>query len=186
MIRDFTFKIGLAIAITALSANVHAADEKHLETIREPIVLHDTGQTKPLSPFLARVKTKIEYPAGVSKKIPDHGFRLPIITDSMSVGKVEPKPLAKINENMPRNAMRPMFLFGADRQSLEWVIANREYFKELRAVGMLIQASTSSEVTRAKQAVGDIPLFGGSANDIAEALKLSHYPILITPAGVSQ
>jgi integrating conjugative element protein (TIGR03765 family) len=104
----------------------------------------------------------------------------------MTPGKVEHRPLIKINANMPRAAMRPLFLFGADERSLTWVRENRQRFKELRAVGMLIEARTDREVTAAQQALGDIPMFGGSANEIARALKLHHYPVLITPEGVSQ
>ena len=151
-----------------------------------PLVLHDSGHTKPLAPFYSHVKWKVEQAPRVSTAIPPHGFRLPISSDLMTPGKVEPRPLLKINENMPRSAMRPLFLFGADETSLKWVRDNHRRFKELRAVGMLIEARTDRQVIAALEAVGDIPMFGGSADEIAQALKLQHYPVLITPQGVSQ
>ncbi len=150
-----------------------------------PKVLHDTGLTKPLAPFYARVKAKVEPLPPVSTVIPAHGLRLPIRSRTMSVGTVNRRPLARINRHMPRSAMRPLFLFGADQQSLHWVSKNRERFREVRAVGMLVSATTDEDVEAAQQAVGDIPFFGGSADAIAQALKLYHYPVLITPAGVS-
>ena len=155
------------------------------ESVR-PRVLFDSGQTKPMAPFYARVKAKMAKPPRVSNAIAAHGLRLPITSDLLTPGRVESRPLVKINANIPRAAMRPLFLFGADARSLAWVRQNRERFKALHAVGMLIAARTDSDVVAAQQAVGDLPLFGGSANDIAEALKLEHYPVLITPDGVSQ
>ena len=155
------------------------------ESVR-PLVLFDSGQTKPMAPFYARVKPKTTQPPRMSNAIAAHGLRLPITSDLLTPGRVESRPLTKINENMARVVIRPLFLFGADARSLAWVRQNRERFKALYAVGMLIAARTDSDVLAAQQAVGDLPLFGGSANDIAEALKLEHYPVLITPDGVSQ
>ena len=151
-----------------------------------PVVLHDSGQTKPLAPFYSGVKSKVEQPPRVSTAVPPHGFRLPISSELMTLGIVERRALVKINDNMPRSATRPLFLIGADARSLAWVRDNHRRLKELRAVGMLIEARTDAEVFAALDAVGDIPLFGGSADEIAQALKLQHYPVLITPQGVSQ
>ena len=40
--------------------------------------------------------------------------------------------------------MQPLFLVGADPESLRWLDANRERLKQLNATGMLVQAENES------------------------------------------
>jgi len=177
----------MRIAPYALTCVIVLLADPALAQARDgPVVLHDTGQTKPMAPFTTRVKPTLEPPPRVSNTIAPHGFRLPIASDRLSPGVVEPRPWLKINDTLPRAALRPLFLFGTDPRSLAWVRENRERLKTLRAVGMLIEARTDQDVIAAREAVGDLPLFGASANEIAQALKLQHYPVLITPQGISQ
>lgn len=151
-----------------------------------PVVLHDTGRTQPLAPYYARVKPESVPPPVVSRAIPPHRLRLPITTDLMTPGTVQPRPLPNLDQKRARRAIRPLFLFGADLTSLAWVRHHRDRLKALRAVGMLIEARTDLDVDAVREAIGDLPMFGGSANDIASALKLKHYPVLITADGIEQ
>lgn len=154
------------------------------QAMASPKVLFDSGNTEPMARFWRHPTTE---PPPVSRdpiQIPRHGFRLPIVTTRMTPGVVEARPLPAIG--VPRSAMKPLFLFGSDARSLEWVQDHHERLSTLGAVGMLVAARTDAEVEAARHAAAGLPLFGAAADAFAEAFDLEHYPVLITPEGISQ
>ncbi|MGH8538077.1 MAG: PFL_4695 family integrating conjugative element protein [Gammaproteobacteria bacterium] len=80
--------------------------------------------------------------------------------------------------------MQPLFLVGADPESLRWLDANRERLKQLGAVGMLVQAETEAELKAVTEAAHGLPLIPASGEAFAERLDVAHYPVLITREGV--
>ena len=80
--------------------------------------------------------------------------------------------------------MQPLFLVGADPESLRWLDANRERLRQLGAVGMLVQAENESELKAVTEAAHGLPLIPASGEAFAEPLGLSHYPVLITREGL--
>ncbi|MGH8490096.1 MAG: PFL_4695 family integrating conjugative element protein [Gammaproteobacteria bacterium] len=80
--------------------------------------------------------------------------------------------------------MQPLFLVGADPESLRWLDANRERLKQLNAAGMLVQAENESELEAVMAAAHGLPLIPASGEAFAQPLGLTHYPVLITREGV--
>ena len=70
--------------------------------------------------------------------------------------------------------------------SKQWLIENRERLKEIGAVGMLVQADTIADLRSIAEISAGLSIMPASATDIADALKLSHYPVLITAHGIEQ
>ena len=152
-------------------------------------VIYDSGDTYPLAPFLA-----------VFDEEPDQGNRpqasptpprppplgaadleriLPIQSPGLMPGRVEPRAVQ-------RPFARPFFLIGADSFSREWLAAHRDRLAEIGAVGMLVEAETLDDLRAIAAIAEGLPILPASANDISEALGLSHYPVLITKDGLEQ
>ena len=51
---------------------------------------------------------------------------------------------------------------------------------------MLVQAETQEDLRAIARLAGGLPIMPASAADIATALGISHYPVLITPQGIEQ
>jgi integrating conjugative element protein (TIGR03765 family) len=148
----------------------------------ELTVIHDNGDTRPLVPFL-NVLTEREpiHPRAQSSR-PDLGAAeverlLPIRSPGLTPGPVEPRPISK-------RFARPFFLIGSDRVSRAWLAANRDEVLRMGAVGMLVQAETLDDLGIMAELANGLPI--PPATDIAAALGLAHYPVLISSEGIAQ
>jgi integrating conjugative element protein (TIGR03765 family) len=81
---------------------------------------------------------------------------------------------------------RPFFLIGSDQYSRQWLIKHRERLGEIGAVGMLVQAETINDLQAIARLARGLPIMPGSGADIAKALGVLHYPVLITSQGIEQ
>ena len=152
-------------------------------------VIHDSGETYSLAPFFEVFDEDADRREGPSASpIPpsppalgaaELERLLPIRSPGLTPGRVE-------SRDIKRPFARPFFLIGSDDLSREWFATHRDRLAEIGAVGMLIEAQTLDDL-RAIAAIADgLPILPASASDIAEALGLSHYPVLITKDGIEQ
>jgi integrating conjugative element protein (TIGR03765 family) len=81
---------------------------------------------------------------------------------------------------------RPFFLIGADAQSRQWLLAHRDRLKDIGAVGMLVQADTLEDLRAIAALAEGLSILPASGSDIAQALGVTHYPVLITAHGIEQ
>ncbi len=58
--------------------------------------------------------------------------------------------------------------------------------KRLGAVGLLIQAETEADVRQVADVAQGLPITLGSGGDLAVALGIDRYPVLITRDGIRQ
>ena len=54
------------------------------------------------------------------------------------------------------------------------------------AVGMLVRADTLDDLRTIAQLAGGLAILPASATDIAKALGIRHYPVLISSHGIEQ
>jgi integrating conjugative element protein (TIGR03765 family) len=151
----------------------------------ELTVIHDSGDTRPLAPLLEALGAKVP-PGGerTDASYPDLGAAtierlLPIRSPGLTPGQVE---LRLINQQFAR----PFFLIGADPVSREWLSTNRDELLRKGAVGMLVQAETADDLRIIAKLANGLPILPAPATDIADALGLSHYPVLISAKGIAQ
>ena len=148
-------------------------------------VIYESGDTRSIAPFLeAFQSTEHPLPQRSSNQPPKLGAAdveslLPIRSPGLTPGIVQPK-------NHDRPFTQPFFLIGSDEMSKQWLIENRERLKEIGAVGMLVQADTIADLRSIAEISAGLSIMPASATDIADALKLSHYPVLITAHGIEQ
>jgi integrating conjugative element protein (TIGR03765 family) len=79
---------------------------------------------------------------------------------------------------------RPFFLIGSDTRSRQWLQDHRDRLKALEAVGMLVQADTLEDLRAIADLAQGLPILPASASDIAKALGITHYPVVITAQGI--
>ena len=158
-------------------------------TSAELTVIYDSGQTQSLAPFLEVFDEGDSQDKGpqISPSPPETQALgaanlerlLPIHSPGLTPGRVEPG-------TMQQPFARPFFLIGSDPFSREWLATYRDRLVEIGAVGMLVEAETLDDLQAIAEIAKGLPILPASANDIAEALDLSHYPVLITKDGIEQ
>ena len=147
--------------------------------------IYDSGDTQPIAPFLdAFESSEISAPQRPAIQSPQLGAAdlaslLPIRSPGLTPGPVQPK-------THDRPFARPFFLIGSDSFSRQWLLEHRERLKEIGALGMLVQADTMDDLRTIAELAAGLSVMPASASDIAKALGLSHYPVLITPHGIEQ
>ena len=148
-------------------------------------VIYDSGNTQPIAPFLDAFEssetTAPQHPAIQSPQLgaADPASLLPIHSPGLTPGPVQPK-------THDRPFARPFFLIGSDNLSRQWLLEHRDRLKEIGAAGMLIQADTLDDLQTIAELAAGLSVMPASASDIAKALGISHYPVLITPHGIEQ
>jgi integrating conjugative element protein (TIGR03765 family) len=152
--------------------------------VAELRVIHDSGDTRPLAPLLEILAADEPKAPRADGLPPDLGAAnverlLPIRTPGLTPGQVEPRPVEQ-------RFARPFFLIGADPFSRKWLARNRGELVRIGAVGMLVQAETVDDLRIMSELAWGLPILPTSATDIAAALGLSHYPVLISSEGVAR
>ena len=152
-------------------------------------VIYDSGQTQPLAPFLEVFDEGDSQDKGpqISPSPPetpalgatDLERLLPIHSPGLTPGRVEPRTLQQ-------PFARPFFLIGSDAFSRAWLATYHDRLIEIGAIGMLVQADTIGDLRAIAEIAQGLPILPASASDIAEALDLMHYPVLITKDGIEQ
>lgn len=162
-------------------------------------VIYDSGQTQPLSPLVGSLQA-VETPATDPAKASDMNRSsksmlgpaalsnlLPLRSPGLEVGdsadsSLNPEVLTRLAQGNPR----PFFLIGSDAVSLQWLAYHRDTLRSLGAVGMLVQADTEADVRRVAEVAQGLSITLGSGSDLAAALGIDRYPVLITPDGIRQ
>jgi len=167
------------------------------KALAELTVIYDNGQTRPLAPLLEPLMADdapTSEPAESATLNPSSSYGpadlrnlLPVRSPGLTVGDIagsalRPEVLARLAQGNPR----PFFLIGSDAMSLRWLASHRDVLEDLGAVGMLIQAETENDVRRVAEVVQGLSITLGSGSDLAAALGINRYPVLITPDGIRQ
>ena len=151
----------------------------------ELTVIYDSGDTQPIAPFLDVFESADEFlqQSTVLTKpqlgAADPEAWLPIQSPGLTPGSVQ----ARAHD---RPFIRPFFLIGSDARSRQWLQAHRDRLKALGAAGMLVQADTVDDLYAIAELAGGVAILPAPASDIARALGITHYPVLISAHGIEQ
>ena len=151
----------------------------------ELTVIYDSGHTQPIAPFLEAFESADETPQ--QSPVPtrpqlgaaDPEAWLPIQSPGLTAGPVQAR-------SQDRPFARPFFLIGSDARSRQWLQDHRDRLKEIGAVGMLVQADTLEDLRTIAELADGLSILPASASDIAKALRISHYPVLISAHAIEQ
>ncbi len=150
----------------------------------ELTVIYDAGQTRPLAPYLEILDDPEPEPDSPSMPEPRLGAAdvralLPIRSPGLAPGPVQ----ARSHE---RPFSRPFFLIGSDPRSRKWLVRHREYLGTIGAMGLLVQAETVHDLQAMATLADSLPVTPAPGTDLAAALGLAHYPVLVTADGIRQ
>jgi len=151
----------------------------------ELTVIYDSGHTQPIAPFLEVFEAddaavqQSPVPIKPSLGAADPEAWLPIQSPGLTPGPVQVR-------SHDRPFARPFFLIGSDTRSRQWLQDHRDRLKAIGAVGMLVQADTVDDLRTIADLADGLSILPASASDIAKALGVSHYPVLISAHGIEQ
>ena len=151
----------------------------------ELTVIYDSGNTRPIAPFLEvfesadKIPQQSPAPTRPQLGVADPEAWLPIQSPGLTPGSVQAR-------SHDRPFARPFFLIGSDARSVQWLQDHRDRLKEIGAVGMLVQAKTLDDLRTIAELADGLSILPASASDIAKALGISHYPVLISAHGIEQ
>ncbi len=151
----------------------------------ELTVIYDSGHTQPIAPFLEVFEAddasvqQSPVPIKPSLGAADPEAWLPIQSPGLTPGPVQVR-------SHDRPFARPFFLIGSDARSQQWLQEHRDRLKTIGAVGMLVQADTLDDLRTIVELADGLSILPASASDIAKALGVSHYPVLISAHGIEQ
>lgn len=152
-------------------------------TLAAAVVIFDSGRTEPLAPYFEAFEGEGDAPqaspARPAVAAPFH-ISFPIHTPQLRVEQVVPRPLPAT----PLPLARAFFLLGTDAYSRQWLAVRRPELERLGAVGMVVEANSLDELLALRRIAGGLSLTPASATDLAAALGLDTYPVLITPQGI--
>jgi len=147
-------------------------------------VIYDSGDTRPLAPFLEVFGEAPESERAGAAAPPSLGAAelrqlLPITSLQLTPG-----PVAR--QKMARPFTAPMFLIGSDPLSVRWLLQHRARLAKLGAVGLIVEVPDEAALQRIIALAAGLTLLPASGSDLAETLDLTHYPVLITQDGIEQ
>ena len=148
-------------------------------------VIYDNGNTQPIAPFLGVFESIEESPqqSPIPTKLQlgaaDPQAWLPIQSPGLTPGPVRTR-----SQDQP--FAQPFFLIGSDARSRQWLQDHRDQLKAIGAVGMLVQADTLEDLRAIAELADGLSILPASASDIAKALGILHYPVLISAHAIEQ
>jgi integrating conjugative element protein (TIGR03765 family) len=148
-------------------------------------IIYDSGDTQPLAPYLQVFEPVDRVPPQSPVATPpplgaaDPEAWLPIQSIGLTPGVVRSRAIH-------RPFSRPVFLIGADALSRQWLLEHRDRLKSMGAVGMLVQGDNLQDLRRVAQLADGLAILPASATDIAKALGIKHYPVLISSERIEQ
>lgn len=104
---------------------------------------------------------------------------LPVSTPEMSPGTVTSRPL-----QLP--GLPPVFVVGDDELSRAWLQQRGAELKRMGATGMVVNVTTERALDSLRGLLPDTEMVPVRGGDLAQRLKLTHYPVLITADGLAQ
>jgi len=144
--------------------------------LAEPVVIYDSGRTQPM----VHPPSNQQLQATSGKNPQVHFPRVPVVTPSMSPGKVFPR---SIHHPYLSN---PIFIVGYDMISLSWLKEHQEKLIQNHAIGIVVNVQTEQQVNQLQQAAGGIEITPVPGTKVAKQLSLVHYPVLISSTLVEQ
>jgi integrating conjugative element protein (TIGR03765 family) len=160
-------------------------------------VIYDTGYTESIAPYLKSLQPadSQHLVAATGNPTLDSDLSgaaqlsniLPIRSPGLTPGEISAYTVSEtLLKRLAMGNAPPFFIIGSDDLSLRWLQSHRAALQHLGAVGMLVQAETEADVRRVAERAQGLPITLGSASDIAQALGITGYPVLITANGVEQ
>lgn len=163
-----------------------------------PVIIHDAGpeRTQSMETYLRIFKAPARFSLPdsaenrsalqqeIAARAKAHGnaggVRVPIRTTNMHPTRIESR-----DAYFP-NLITPIFIVGADANSLAWLRTWRYALLKVGAMGWVVQAENADELRAIAEAGRGLRLMTLTGESIPEVFGLSSYPVLITSRAIEQ
>lgn len=110
-----------------------------------------------------------------------HRFvRVPIRTPNMRPARIESK------DAYFANMITPIFIVGADANSLQWLRVWRDALTRVGAIGWVVQAENEQDLRAIADAGHGLRMMTMSGESIPQVFGISSYPVLISSRSIEQ
>jgi integrating conjugative element protein (TIGR03765 family) len=146
------------------------------------VVIHDSGQTLPIAPYLAplyaeQVPARRRSPANPPlQNATPMSAMFPLKTTLLAPGKISPTNVKML---MPM----PIFVVGDDPMSRAWIKRNSQVLFDLQATGIVIKAATEADFWALRNAYPALRMVPSHGDDLNRTFGLRAYPFLIKSDG---
>lgn len=145
----------------------------------EPIVIKDYGGRVSGVPDIELIKRTTTVNAqrpsvGVLKNFP--------VRSELSPGYLD----TPITLQTPQPMAEPFFIIGDDEFSRDWIKKNKAYLVEINAQGLATNIDSEAVLKELKAWVHPLDIIAIPIDDIAQALNINVYPVLITGKEIAQ
>lgn len=146
------------------------------------IVVEDLGGSSTIPYYDALAPQEEPQQPEQNKLSPRHyseADMLPVLTPRLTPGIVEKR-------SIQAPGLTPLFLIGDDDLSRTWLSHHLTLLRQATAVGLVVNVETKNALQALRAIAPGLELVPASADDLAQRLGLSHYPVLITSTGIEQ
>ena len=150
------------------------------------VVLYDSGQSWPIDDYLEPLQARPDRPpsakgGSVNGALGSADLKtlLPIRSPSLTPG---PVPAREFEAPIPV----AFFMIGSDDASLNWLREHRDILMSHGAVGLLVDASNKEDLEVVAEIASGLPITPASGEDIATALGVKHYPVVVSEGRIWQ
>jgi integrating conjugative element protein (TIGR03765 family) len=103
----------------------------------------------------------------------------PVRSDRLTPGNAQGRII-----NAP--GLQPLFVIGDDELSRVWLAQRKEQLQQLQAVGVVVNVASTERFAEIRRWASELEMMPTPADDLAERLGISHYPLLITATAIEQ
>src|SRR5699024_1903282 len=84
------------------------------------------------------------------------------------------------------SALQPLFLIGNDDFSKEWLVENKRYLFDINAIVFVVNVERQEHFEHLKTLALEVTLIPIPADDLADRLNITAYPVIITENRIFQ
>lgn len=150
-----------------------------LDASGAPIFIATVGKTEDVSQIVPKVKLNASQLPAAKPTQSLVNMLYTVHSRLLTVGKIKFRQLSN------KEKFTPIFLLGADSQSITWLNKYKKKLQAIEAKGFLVNISGRGEYNKFVKATG-MHLAPISGDAIAQHFSISHYPVLITPKLIEQ
>ena len=142
-----------------------------------PVVIHDSGRSVPLAPYVAQLVGSADDP-GVLE-----GLRFPFGARLLRSGVLPQEGVQVFNSHW---MTQPIFVLAADDLSLRWLAFNHDKLVQMQAVGIVVQAGSPMAFKALQRMAAPLRLAPETGTWLSQRLAdvgAGVYPVLVHSTG---
>lgn len=168
-------QLHILISAAMLASPVFAQPGLPLE--QPPEVIHDSGRSVPLAPYVAQLVGDADDPGVLD------GMRFPFGAGRLRSGVLAQEGVQVFD---PTWLTQPMFVLAADELSMRWLAFNHDKLVQLQAVGIVVQAGSPVAFKALQRMAAPLRLAPETGSWLSQRLVQAGagvYPVLVHSTG---